>query len=88
MWRLEFNQLCFLFFVCSVYAQIVHCTQNFFDYTKAMLMRCEHHNNAPTTIAVGLKTLLQQVLIQLWDKWPNCFSNQTVSAKNDRNVSV
>ena len=28
------------------------------------------------------------VLIQLWDKWPKCFSDQNISAKNDWYVLV
>jgi len=35
-----------------------------------------------------LKTLLWRVAMKLWDKCPKCFSNQNVSAKNDRNVSA
>jgi len=35
-----------------------------------------------------LKTLLRRVSIQLWDNWPKCFSDQNISAKNDRNVSA
>jgi len=37
---------------------------------------------------IGYKTLLQWVLMQLWDKWSKCFSDQNVSVENDRNVSV
>jgi len=32
--------------------------------------------------------MLQQVLLQVWDKWPKCFSDQFVSTKNDQNVSA
>jgi len=32
---------------------------------------------------IGYKTLLWRVLIQLWNKWPKCFS-----AQNDWNVSA
>jgi len=35
-----------------------------------------------------LKTLLRWVLIQLWYRWPKCFSDQNISTKNDRNVSA
>jgi len=37
---------------------------------------------------MGWKTLLWRVLIQLWDKWLKCFTDQNFSAKNDRNVSA
>jgi len=37
---------------------------------------------------IGWKTMLRRVLIQLWDKWTKCFSDQNFSAKNDRNVSA
>ena len=37
---------------------------------------------------IGWKTLLAWVLIQLWDKWLKCFSDQNVLAKNDRNASA
>jgi len=37
---------------------------------------------------IGWKTLLWWVSIQLWYKWPKCFSDQNVSAKTDRNVSA
>jgi len=30
---------------------------------------------------IGWKTLLRLVLIQQWDKWPKCFSDQNVSTK-------
>jgi len=35
-----------------LYAWFVHIAHTFFSYTKAILMRCEHRNSAPTT-AVG-----------------------------------
>ena len=50
MWQLALYHLYFLLFVCVV---CTHCTQNsLFYYTKAILIRHEHQNNAPT-IAVG-----------------------------------
>jgi len=35
-----------------------------------------------------LETLLRRVLVQLLHRWPQCFSDQNVSEKNDSNVSA
>jgi len=49
---------------------------------KVISVRVSHSEN------MGWKTLLWRVLIQLWDNWPKCQSDQNASAKNDRNVSA
>jgi len=36
----------------------------------------------------GWKTIIWQVLVQLWGKWPKCFSDQNIAAKNDWSVSA
>jgi len=35
---------------------------------------------------LGQLTQLRRVLSQLWDKWPKCVSDTSVSEKNDRNL--
>ena len=37
---------------------------------------------------IDWKTLLRRVLIQLWDKWPKCFSDQNLSAKKKTSREV
>ena len=73
MWQLAFYQLFFLLYVCLV------CTHVFY-YTKAILMRREHRNNAPTTNAVGRHHI---GALNNWRKTKICKKHQTFELWND-----
>jgi len=75
----------------SAFHLILNSASLFLKWTKKS--KCFWNDRKKLVISVrmsenkGQWTLLWWVLLQLWDKWPKCFSDQFVSARNDPNVS-